>query len=364
MKRKPRNYWTKEKCIIESKKYNSRKEFDKKSRGAYSASLKNGWLEDFTWLNDKRTNNIKDKIDCVYKYYFKETNSIYIGRTIRKRDRDWQHVFNIEKDTVAKYAHENNFNVPSMEIIENNLTVKEGQEKEKYWIEYYTNKGYNILNKAKAGSLGTIARGKWNYLNCFNEAKKYKIFNDFKTKSLGAYNCSVKNNWINDYTWLKIKRTTKKRIEREEISKEECLEKAKECKTLTEYKVKYHKYYNASLYYNCIKEYDWFKTHKGNNYWNYDKCLKIAKQYKTKKEFHEAYPYLYEISIKNKWLETFTWLTQEHKINGYWTFEKCYNAAKKYKTFNEFKRNEGGAAYRARVNGWVNNYTWFKLNNK
>lgn len=362
--RKERNYWTKERCIEESKKYSSRKEFDNGCRGAYSASKKNGWLDEFTWLEDKRININKEKVDCVYKYYFAETNSVYIGRTIQKKIRDWCHIFCTDKDAVAKYAHENGFEVPKMEILEDNLTLKEGQQREKYWIEYYKKKDYNVLNKAVGGGLGGISRGKWDYEKCLEEAKKHTSMKSFRKNSLGAYNCAVKNKWINEYQWLSLKKFPQERIIKGEITEHECLENAKKCRTVKEYRMLYHRFYKASMYYGWIKNYTWFNTQKANNYWTYEKCTEVARKYNTKKEFHEDYPYLYEISQKNKWLETYTWLLQKNKPNGYWTYEKCYEEAKKYKTFNEFKRNESGAAYRARVNGWVKNYTWFNLKNK
>jgi predicted GIY-YIG superfamily endonuclease len=44
---RPKNYWTKELCEIESKKYKSRIEFLLKNRSAYEASNKNEWMNDF-----------------------------------------------------------------------------------------------------------------------------------------------------------------------------------------------------------------------------------------------------------------------------------------------------------------------------
>lgn len=46
MKRKPRNYWTYEKCKEESLKYDNRKDFKENSSSAYNTSLKNNWLND------------------------------------------------------------------------------------------------------------------------------------------------------------------------------------------------------------------------------------------------------------------------------------------------------------------------------
>jgi len=43
---KPNGYWTKEKCHEESLKYKSREEFRKNHSSAYSASIRNKWLDE------------------------------------------------------------------------------------------------------------------------------------------------------------------------------------------------------------------------------------------------------------------------------------------------------------------------------
>ena len=44
--------WTYEKCKEESKKYNSKMDFKNGSNGAYWASIKNKWINDFYWLKE------------------------------------------------------------------------------------------------------------------------------------------------------------------------------------------------------------------------------------------------------------------------------------------------------------------------
>lgn len=46
MNRKPRGYWTKEKCKIEALKYKFRVDFRNGSNNTYSAARRNGWLND------------------------------------------------------------------------------------------------------------------------------------------------------------------------------------------------------------------------------------------------------------------------------------------------------------------------------
>ena len=41
-----------------------------------------------------------------------------------------------------------------MIIIEKELTIEDGKKREQFWIDYYRNNGYNILNKQKGGGIG------------------------------------------------------------------------------------------------------------------------------------------------------------------------------------------------------------------
>lgn len=188
---KPKNYWLKkENAIDESKKYSSRAEFCKNSYGAYKKSLKNGWLDEMTWLTKK--NVCKDPVDTVYRYYFENENAVYVGRTIYLELRDHQHRTR-EKDTVYKFAKECNTEIPKIEVLEEGLTVLQGAEREDYWEKYYRNKGFTIINKQPCGSLGHMCK-KWSKEKCFEEAKKYKTRSEFQKNASQAYHLSITNN--------------------------------------------------------------------------------------------------------------------------------------------------------------------------
>ena len=45
--KKKNGYWTYETCMEESRKYNTRSEFKKGSKGAYNVARENGWIDDF-----------------------------------------------------------------------------------------------------------------------------------------------------------------------------------------------------------------------------------------------------------------------------------------------------------------------------
>lgn len=166
---KPKGYWNYETCKEAALKYNTKSEFQKGDRRGYNLARKNGWLEEYTWLKDARIEIFKGKIDSIYVYIFEEYNSVYVGRTLMRlqKDRDWSHRHAIyidgknkkhyvKSDSVYNFSVEKKCEIPSMIILEENLTIEEGQKREKYWIEYFKKQGKKVLNKAPAGSIGTL----------------------------------------------------------------------------------------------------------------------------------------------------------------------------------------------------------------
>jgi hypothetical protein len=170
----------------------------------------NGWLDDFYWLINQRIDVVNGQIDSVYVYIFEDTKAAYVGRTLmrRQKKRDREHIFNPESDNVAKYAKKHHVPVPPMQILESNLTLKEGQAREDYWRKWYEQQGYTMLNRIATGvgkgSLGAIGQGKWNRRTCYKEAQKYKTSTEFEYGSSGAYSAARINGWLNDYTWFTV----------------------------------------------------------------------------------------------------------------------------------------------------------------
>ena len=195
--------WNEKTCRDESKKYRTRSEFKKKASSAYNVANKNKWLDSYIWLKNEQFDLYKDKIDCIYVYEFKDQNSVYVGRTLMRlqKQRDKEHIFR-DTDTVFKFAKKNNISVPEMKILEDNLTLKEGSEREGYWVEKYRSDGWIIINIAKTGSIGTLGKGKWNYKNTYEEARKYKTKVEFCKNSGGAYGAAKRNKWLKDYNWF------------------------------------------------------------------------------------------------------------------------------------------------------------------
>ena len=246
--------WTYENTKEESKKYTSRQEFCDNCVGGYTRALKQGWLDDFTWLKPKLIKEAKShgSVYWVYGYFDFRNKVCYIGLS-RDKARHWRHTQKDSKgkyDSAMSYFNDSYGYLPEPTIIEENLTAEEAQNKEAYYVAFFNDKGYTILNIMKTGSLGS-AIIKWDENSCFEEAKKYTTLSDFYTNSASTYKNAKENGWIDNYTWLER---------------------------------------------NYVKR----------GFWQiHDNCLEEAKKYKTRKQFQIGNSSAYTSAIKHGWLDEF-----------------------------------------------------------
>ena len=359
--KKPKGYWTKERCEEEARKYKTKGEFVKGCSSAHHAAVVNGWLDDYDWFIDQRLDVVKGKIDSVYVYVFEDTKVAYVGRTLmrRQKKRDKEHIFNLDNDNVAKYAMKMNIPVPPMQIIESGLTLKEGLDREDYWRKWYEQQGYTMLNRLATGigkgSLGGISHGKWNRKSCYEEAKKYKSATEFEKNNGSAYEAARRNEWLKDYDWFDVLWEAK-------WSKEACYEEAKKYQTRGDFEKGSHGAYRKALEKGWINKYEWLTSRqtKPSGYWdNYENCFNEAKKYTTRRTFQKGCMGAYLKALKNGWLDDYTWFVEKYRTN-YWNYDTCLEEAKKYTSKKEFKKYANGAYQFAYNKGWLDDYTWFK----
>lgn len=209
---KPFGYWKiKEHCEEFAKTCKNKFELQIKNNTCYRTSLRNGWLEEFQEKYfDGKTHyrNLDDKIHCIYIYLINETHSCYVGRTSSLKRRHIQHKFGWvnskhEKcvDNLYKHCEENNIEMPTPIVLEENLNAIESQEREEYWLNFYKDDGWTILNKGAVGknrgSLGATL--KWTYEKCKEEATKYQSREDFKKHNQSAHNAARREGWIEEF---------------------------------------------------------------------------------------------------------------------------------------------------------------------
>lgn len=355
-----RNFWkNKENVIEESKKYSNRTDFKKMSHRAYEAARKMDILKDMIWLNSK--NVYLDKVDTVYKYYFPTKNAIYIGRTIYKELRDYQHR-TVINDSVFKFAIQNKLEIPQMEIIETNLTVLEGANREIYWETYYRNNGYVMINKKPCGSIGCMSKGKWSKRKCIEESKKYNSRTEFFTNSNSAYQKSLKEGWIDEMTWLSNERKYPRGYW---TIKENVINEAKKYNSKEEFQNKNISAFLAAHRYGFIKEMDWLVKQKqhAKNYWNVERIKEEATKYDTKTEFANKNRAAYNASRKLDIINTL-FPKRVKKVNkkhpkGYWkNKENMMREARKYSTKEEFQKKNLSAFLAAHRYGYIDDMDW------
>ena len=112
---------------------------------------------------------MSEKRDNIYIYLWENLNTVYVGRTVNPKSRHYQHRHN-QTEKTYQFSSEHGLEHPKMIIVEKNLTIEEGVEREKYWInKYRENSTYNVLNKTEGGQVG---KGKMCTLNDIKEHQK------------------------------------------------------------------------------------------------------------------------------------------------------------------------------------------------
>lgn len=97
---------------------------------------------------------MEHKTDNIYIYLWEEFNTIYVGRTKNPKSRHYQHR-HIPTESTYQFSSSHHVEHPKMIIIENDLSLEEGVERERYWISYYReNSPYNVLNRSRGGQTG------------------------------------------------------------------------------------------------------------------------------------------------------------------------------------------------------------------
>ena len=101
---------------------------------------------------------MNERRDNIYIYLWEEFNTIYVGRTVNPKSRHYTHKHR-ETEKTYKFSSEHHVEHPKMVIIENDLTIDEGVEREKYKLteeekkqrqkEYYQNNKEEIKQRRK-----------------------------------------------------------------------------------------------------------------------------------------------------------------------------------------------------------------------
>ncbi|MCK4820590.1 GIY-YIG nuclease family protein [bacterium] len=199
--RRKNGYWTKDRCADEALKHNTRTRFAKTpgSESAYNRALKNGWIDEICQHMIPMTNN---GFKYVYALEFPEKQEAYIGLTNNPEARVIQHFMldnngkSVNENSAIKENINQGHNVIFI-VLTGKIPCRRAKQAEGGFILKYQSDGWKKLNIAKAGSLGKDLF--WTKERCIVEAKKCETMQEFTHNGNGAWNSVYKNGWLPEF---------------------------------------------------------------------------------------------------------------------------------------------------------------------
>lgn len=388
---KPHGYWIKERCQEEALRYNTKSEFMKGSVGAYTSSLKKGWLEevcahmiklhkpDGYWTKDICSEEAKK---YKTRTEFKRNSNAYTAAqkygwiddicghmtSVKKIDGYWTK--ERCKEEAMKYTSIEDFKRGSGTAY--SKTHRNGWDQE-------------ICAHLKSK---IFPAGYWTKEKCKEEALKYSTRSEFKRKSPAAYSKSRDKGWTDEicihmvvignrmkrliylasfpdgavYIGLTMNFETRilNHLSSNSRSNSSVRKYSELCGTTPVFS-KLTDYIDVDVSKSMEKQF--VEDYKSKGFkvlnkvkaggiggdtikWTKERCQEEASKYNSKVDFLRNSNVAYSSAHRRGWLnEICIHMSSFYKPVGFWTLEKCIDEAKKYKTRSEFKKNS--AAYRA-----------------
>ena len=191
---------------------------------------------------------------------------------------------------------------------------------------------------------------KYTYEDVKEIAEKYKTLAEFTKNHVGAYEAALHNGWLDSFTHLKRKRVH---------TVDSVLNECKKFNCYKDFIKSDASIYGAFLnFYNNgkIKDEDlpWF-VKKRRNDWTYDDCYNEAKKYDSKWHFASGNNSAYNRARRENWLKDYVWF---EKRESQYTYEICKELASKYNSRADFQIGCSGAYSQAARNGWLDDFTF------
>ena len=233
--------WTKQECLEEALKYNTKTQFIKNSINAYWSACKYKWIDEICshMIQLRIPKNSITKEQCheeALKFktrsnFYKESSNIYqIATRNNWLDEICSHMkIKLTKELCKQIALQ--YNTKS-ELRNNNCNVYNTIYKKK-WVD-------ELCSHMK----GIKPKNYWIKEKCKEESLKYKTKTEFSKNEFQAYWLACKNKWLDEFYPIKNKESKEKK----------------------------------------------------------EKCIKEALKYNTKTEFNKNSPNIYGLARRNKWL--------------------------------------------------------------
>ena len=300
----PFGYWTKERCLEEALKYDSRSEWQKKSSSSYNASKQNGWFD-----------------ECVaHMVVFFISVDSWLKETCIEEARKYE--------TKTKWLKTNNSSYKAA--------------KKNGWFDECT--AHMIQTQKPAGY--------WTKEKCLEEALMFNIKEEWKKNGRHSYAAALRNGWYGECT-----------AHMKEVLKpagywtlERCHEEALKFNIKERWKKAHSPSYQAARLHGWIDECcsHMIQVCKPNGYWTKERCLEEAKKHTTISDWNKNETTSIQVARKNGWMEECTpHMIFTNKPSGYWKIkENVLEEALKYNFISEWAQKSSASYISSRRNGW------------
>ena len=389
---------SKEACHNEALKYNLRSEFQHGCDSAYNYALKHGFLDEIC-SHMEVVGNMQKR--CIYAFEF-EDNYVYIGLTCNIRRRERSHLTK-KKSPVFRHIESTGL-TPSLIIVHDYTSKDIAGILEDETINIYRKNGWHILNRIKAGALGSLPK-KWTKERCLSTLQGCSSLAEFKTCFPGAYNSCQANKWMDDvyqiypetYTLAEIRKEAAKYQYRQDFWRysrdayNSALKQRVLGKVCSEIGLKMKSVAVEDFSYDNLnvpkQEFEELKSiaqkyqtknafKKGDKtaykkacrlqvlqaicshmkkpkIWTTEECATIALKYSQRSDFRKFDKKAYDAARDHGWLDIICAHMPKSAPQKIWTKAECATIAKRYNERNKFRKSRQNAYHAARVHGWL-----------
>ncbi len=269
--------------------------------------------------------------------------------------------------------------------------------------EFWQKTSHHIEGRGCAKCANEVNSAKmrlWTEEKCREEASHYMEMKDFRTKCTDAYNAALKHHWLQNYTWLtyKIDMSTSKK-KRQTYTQGEIIERL-QALFGERYSYEHVVYKNMKTPITLIchekdangVEHGAFSMRPDNIFSSHQRCPKCYDDRRSMlqrkpletfiEEATKVHGGLYEyhkVEYTNGRTKVCIvcpvhgdfWQSPTNHLKGKgcpycsgnakkWNKETCEQEARKYEYITDFNIRASAAYNKARINGWLQDYTWLK----
>jgi hypothetical protein len=332
-----------EKCSSIAKEYTNIVDLKRNHNNIYQLIKKNEWYDELcshfdviTHINKRRT---------IYAYEFDNTY-VYIGLT-DNLDRRHTTRFKDDKDAVSIFVKNNPNSKYKLIIKEKEVDQDKAGEREGFWLNYYIENNWNSINRAKTGSLGAttvydIGLSKITKEDCIEKVKECITISNFIKNAKEHYLVAIHNNWLSEFVFNNYSFW----------NYEKCKSAASYCKTRNEFQINNYGAYACALRNGWIEDICSHMEYKTK--WTFDECYSRTIQYNKLHKFKSSNKRMFDY-IAIHYDENILYSHIEEPIlRNQWNFDKCKEDALLYRTKTEYKNNSNTSYRNAIKNGWLN----------